>query len=77
MEKTNYVAVAMRCLNRRVATINATLKLLDIYIYIDNISPKFLFFINFSLVQLNNYNGYVCVISKFSFYDKLITNKVL
>ena len=45
MEKTNYVAVAMRCLNRRVATINATLKLLDIYIYIDNISPKFLFFI--------------------------------
>ena len=47
MEKTNYVAVAMRCLNRRVATINATLQLLDIYIYIyiDNIPPKFLFFI--------------------------------
>ena len=33
MKKTNYVAngVAMRCLNKSVVTINATLHLLDIY----------------------------------------------
>ena len=40
-----------------------------------NIPPKFLFFIfylllyifNFSLLQLNNYNGYVCAIFNYYF----------
>ena len=42
-----------------------------------NITPKFFFFFNCSLLKQNNYNRHVCAIYNFCFYDGLIINKVL